>query len=150
MLIVGIDPGISTGVATYIGGKLERLETIVPVDIYPTLERARPALVVFEDSRLMSHTWTTIKSRPAALKMARNIGEIDAWCRLIAAVCEQIGIPAHGVSPKGKGAKVGAADFERIAGWKKRSNQHERDAAMVAFQYRNAADISAGEIRCAV
>jgi len=136
MLIVGIDPGISTGMATYSGGKLVRLETIAPVDIYSSLEMARPALVVFEDSRLMSHTWTTIKSRPASLKMARNIGEIDAWCRLIDAVCEQIGIPAHGVSPKEKGAKLGAADFERITGWKGRTNQHERDAVAVSWKYR--------------
>jgi hypothetical protein len=150
MLIIGLDPGANTGVATYIGGKLAHLYTIDPVDIAAHLELARPSRVVFEDSRLISYTWTTIKSRPAALKMARNVGEVDAWCRLITAVCERLGIPAHGISPKGKGAKVGAAEFERITGWAKRSNEHERNAAMVAFKYRNAADVRGGEIRCAV
>ena len=138
MLILGIDPGSNTGLATYISGKLVHLDTIAPVEIAARIELARPARVVFEDSRLLSYTWTTIKSRPAALKMARNVGEVDAWCKLIVAVCEQFSIQAHGISPKGKGAKVGAAEFERITGWTARSNEHERDGAMVAWPFRGA------------
>ena len=139
MKVIGLDPGANTGVATFEGGSLVSLETIAPHEIERTIRAVQPARVVFEDSRLLSHTWTTIKSRPAALKMARNVGEVDAWCKLIVAVCAQFDIPAHGISPKGKGAKVGAAEFERITGWAKQSNQHERDAAMVAFPYRNSA-----------
>lgn len=75
MLILGIDPGYHTGLATYIGGKLVHLDTIAPVEIAARIELARPARVVFEDSRLLSYTWTTIKSRPAALKMARSLTE---------------------------------------------------------------------------
>ena len=137
-LILGIDPGSNTGVASYIGGKLKHLATIEPVEIAARIEAVRPSRVVFEDSRLLSYTWTTIKSRPAALKMARNVGEVDAWCKLIVAVCAQLDIPAHGISPKGKGAKVGSEQFERITGWAARSNEHERDAAMVAWPFRSA------------
>lgn len=138
MLILGIDPGSHTGLATYIGGKLVHLDTIAPVEIAARIELARPTRVVFEDSRLLSYTWTQVKSRPAALKMARNVGEVDAWCKLIVAVCEQFAIPAHGISPKGKGAKVGAEQFTRVTGWTGASNEHTRDAAMVAYPYRNA------------
>ena len=138
-LILGIDPGANTGVATYIGGRLVHLATIEPVEIAESIEAARPKRVIFEDSRLLSYTWTTIKSRPAALKMARNVGEVDAWCRLICAVCARLDIPAHGVNPKGKGAKVDAGRFAELTGWDKRCNEHERDAAMVAFPYRRAA-----------
>ena len=137
-LVLGIDPGSSTGVASYINGKLVHLATIEPVEIATRIEAVRPARVVFEDSRLLSYTWTTIKSRPAALKMARNVGEVDAWCKLIVAVCGQFAIPAHGISPKGKGAKVGAEQFTRVTGWDKRCNEHERDAAMVAWPFRGA------------
>ena len=137
-LILGIDPGSNTGLATYIGGKLVHLDTIAPVEIAARIELARPTRVVFEDSRLLSYTWTTIKSRPAALKMARNVGEVDAWCKLIVAVCEQFSIQAHGISPKGKGAKVNAEQFTRVTGWTGASNEHTRDAAMVAYPYRNA------------
>ena len=135
-LILGIDPGANTGVASYIGGKLVHLCTISPVEIADKLESVRPSRVVFEDSRLQSHVWTTSTSKPAAAKMARNLGEIDAWCKLIVAVCAGLDIPAHSVSPLGKGNKLAADQFQRITGWTGPSNQHERDAAMVAWPYR--------------
>jgi len=77
------------------------------------------------------------KSRPAALKMARNVGEIDAWSRLIVAVCANLSIPCISVSPKGKGKKLDAKQFAVVTGWIAKSNQHERDAATVAWPYRN-------------
>lgn len=138
MLILGIDPGTNTGIASYINGKLMNLATVAPVDIAECIEATRPARVVFEDSRLESYTWTSIKSRPAALKMARNVGEVDAWCKLIVAICAKLDIPAHGISPKGKGAKVDATRFAEITGWSGASNEHTRDAAMVAWPYRGA------------
>ena len=138
-VILGIDPGANTGLAHFKGGALVLLETIAPHEIERTIRAVRPARVVFEDSRLQSHVWTTSTSKAAAAKMARNLGEIDAWCKLIVAVCERLDIPSHGISPLGKGHKIAADQFERITGWKGRSNAHERDAAMVAFPYRGAA-----------
>lgn len=139
MNVIGIDPGAHTGVAYFEAGKLVRLDTIAPWGI-PTMLRNNvgPFRVVFEDSRLQSHTWTTAASRAAALKMARNVGQIDAWCSLITAVCADLGIAAHGISPAGKGGKLNAAEFERLTGWAGKSNNHERDAAVVAWKYRGA------------
>ena len=139
-MIIGLDPGSSTGVAYFTAGQLRKLETITPMQISEVLRMAGPSLkrVIFEDSRLISHMFTTVKSRPAALKMARNVGEIDAWCRLIVATCAEMGIPALGISPKAKGAKLDAAQFAAKTGWAERSNQHERDSAMCAWMYRGA------------
>ncbi len=137
-LILGIDPGANTGVATFIDGALARLDTISPHEIERTLREAMPARVVFEDSRLQSHTWTRAKSGAASAKMARNVGQVDAWCTLITAICSELGIPAHGISPAGKGSKVQADRFAILTGWQARSNEHERDAAMVAWPYRRA------------
>lgn len=139
--ILGIDPGAHTGVARIEGGQLVSLQTIEPHEIERTLRAQAPDRVVFEDSRLQSHTWTKAGGIAQAAKIARNVGEIDAWCRLITAVCGELGIPAHGISPKSKGAKMGAEAFERLTGWAKRSNGHERDAAMVAWPYRSTADL---------
>jgi len=136
-MIIGIDPGANTGLAFYKGGKLVDLVTISPCLIGECVSGAKR--VVFEDSRLTSHVFTTTASRAAALKMARNVGEIDAWCKLIVSVCAVKGIDAHGISPKAKGAKLDAAKFAALTGWQGKSNQHERDAAMVAYQYRAAA-----------
>ena len=138
-MILGIDPGVHTGIATYQKGALVDLQTIQPHQIGAYLLEAKPTRVIFEDSRLTSFMFTQVKSRAAALKMARNVGEIDAWARLIVAVCGELGIACHGISPKGKGAKVGAIEFARLTGWLSPSNQHVRDAAMVAYPYRRAA-----------
>lgn len=136
--ILGIDPGAHTGVARIEGGQLVSLQTIAPHEIERTLREAAPDRVIFEDSRLQSHIWTKADGIAKVAKVARNVGEIDAWCRLITAVCGELGIPAHGISPAGKGKKMAADQFQRITGWSKPSNQHERDAAMVAYPYRGA------------
>jgi hypothetical protein len=137
--ILGLDPGASTGVAVFQAGALWKLETIAPHEIADYITKARPVRVIFEDSRLTSFMFTTVKSRPAALKMARNVGQVDAWSSLITSVCANLCIPCHGVSPKGKGKKLDAKQFALVTGWVGKSNEHERDSAMVAWNYRGAA-----------
>lgn len=136
-MIIGIDPGMATGIAQFVDGSLQRLLTCEPYRVREFITGA--SRVIFEDSRLISHLYTTLPNRAAALKMARNVGEIDAWCKLIVAVCDDLGIPAHGISPKAKGEKLNAARFNAMTGWESGSNQHERDAACVAWPYRRAA-----------
>lgn len=137
-IILGIDPGANTGVAVFQGGRLVELQTIEPHQLIEVIETVEPDHVVFEDSRLISPTWARKTSAAARLKIARNVGEIDAWCRLIEATCKRLGVPAHGVSPKEKGAKLDAEQFEKLTGWTGRSNEHSRDAACVAWQLRKA------------
>ena len=142
-VIIGIDPGTHTGVAIYRDGALFDLLTIEPFQLAETIAAISPARVVFEDSRLQSHTWSRKLSAAAQLKIARDVGQIDAWCRLIVAACERLGIPAHGISPKHKGAKLNSAQFAALTGWTSRSNEHARDAACVAWQFRNARALGA-------
>ncbi|MDH5857781.1 hypothetical protein [Lampropedia aestuarii] len=141
-LILGIDPGAATGVAAYEGGKLVELLTIKPFQLERFLcgrAGAAPS-VMFEDSRLETRLWNARQKGAygAALATARSVGQVDAWCVLIADLCADMGISAHGISPTVKGAKVAASAFGRITGWTKRCNQHERDAAMVAWKFRNS------------
>lgn len=136
MKIIGIDPGAHTGMALFNAGTLAELWTIHPCDVADYLASIKPHRVVFEDSRLQSFTWTTVKNRAQALKIARNIGEVDAWCRLITVACERLEIPALSISPKNKGAKMDHDSFCEMARWATKTNQHERDAAMVAWPFR--------------
>lgn len=144
MLILGIDPGQNTGVATFTGGKLLKLHTIEPHHLPELIRLTGTKRVIFEDSRLQSHLFSGHKpgagalSAPQKIKIARNVGQVDAWCGLIVAVCADLGIPAHGISPRGKGAKLNAAQFECLTGWAEKSNEHTRDAATVAWPYRAA------------
>jgi len=138
-IVIGVDPGASTGIAVYKEGVLWKLETISPHQITGYLSAGRPSRVIFEDSRLTSFMFTTVKSRPVALSMARKVGQVDGYCNLITAICADLGIPSHGISPKAKGAKLNAEQFAKATGWSGKSNQHERDSAIVAFPYRRAA-----------
>lgn len=136
-VVMGIDPGKNTGLALYRGGKLKVLKTIAPHEMDETLTWLAPDFVIFEDSRLQSHVWTAEgKSRRAAIKIGRSVGQIDQQCVVIQALCEKRGIPCVGVSPLKKGAKLDAAAFQALTGWDGKTNQHCRDAAMVAWMYR--------------
>lgn len=138
--VIGIDPGANTGVATITDGALVKLETVAPVLLADLLRERKPARVIFEDSRLEKRAWNarTKTAYGAALATARSLGQVDAWCVLIVSVCEALDIPVYGVSPTVKGAKVNADQFARITGWAGKSNEHTRDAAMVAWPFRRS------------
>lgn len=138
-IILGVDPGQHTGVAVFQNGVLTYLRTITPADVDALLEELEPQRVVFEDSRLIRPTWGRGVSPAAMRKISRNVGQIDAWCAQLVELCMRRGVAAHGISPKGKGAKLNAKQFAQVTGWTARSNAHERDAAMVAWPFRSAA-----------
>ena len=137
--LLGIDPGQKTGVAIFIRGALTEVRTTTPNCVAALLDELEPVRVVFEDSRLTKATWSRGVSPAALRKIARNVGQIDAWCSQLVDLCAARGIVAHGISPKGKGAKVTAEKFMRLTGFAGRTNQHQRDAGMVAWPYRRAA-----------
>ena len=136
--IVGIDPGVNTGLAIIQDGKLFQLQTVYPLDIPTMLAQWSPDRVIFEDSRLTTHLFTTNARAAVAKSMARKVGQVDMVCSFIVIACERLGIPAHGVSPKGKGKKLNAEQFKAATGWDGASNEHQRDACMVAWPYRGA------------
>lgn len=136
--ILGIDPGQSTGIAILRGGSLVNLCTVSPADVEAVIAMDRQQLVVFEDSRRNTVYQRKGQNPRAMLKIARSVGEIDQLCRDIERLCLSRHIEYIGVSPQRKGAKLNAERFAEITGWTKRCNQHERDAAMVAWPYRGA------------
>lgn len=136
MKILGIDPGTSTGLAWFEHGRLVGTSTIKPLDLPEAIAKAD--MVIFENSILQSHVWTDQNaSVAAAKKKARNVGQVDQICVQIMQLCGRAGKPYQAISPKGKGEKVSAERFEAITGYMRRTNQHERDAAMVVWPYRN-------------
>ena len=136
-MILGIDPGAKIGMAIYQDGKLKSLHTTDLLGALSFIRIERPALVVIEDSTLQSHIFTAPGLRhAAAMKIARNIGEVDMACKLIKYVCRDCGIGYSSLSPKDKGKKMDRAAFAKITGWQEACNQHERDAGMVAWRFK--------------
>ena len=139
MIVIGIDPGVNMGWAIYKDGELVGLKTIEPFcfDNHLGLYVGEPLFLAFEDSRLQSHVWLPSQSKGIAANIARKIGMVDAWCYMIERICERYDIAYMRISPKAKGEKLNAKDFNRITRWNGKSNQHERDAAMVAWMFRS-------------
>lgn len=138
--ILAIDPGTHTGVAIFEDGKLINLHTDTPFSVLERISAGGWHKVVFEDSTLQGHVFTAPSVKGAAkAKINRNIGEIDGYCKTIKQACEAAKVPWHAVSPKQKGAKLAAETFNKLTGWEKNSNQHQRDAAMCGWAVRKAA-----------
>jgi predicted nuclease with RNAse H fold len=144
MVICGIDPGKKTGIARYINGRLKDLLTLNPDAAIHYILNTGVDMVVFEDSRMQSSVFrrTAANGKPlsaaAQLKIARDVGGIDAQCKELVAKCEEKGIKIIGISPRQKGAKLNHEQLVLRAAWMgSKSNQHERDAAMVAWPFRH-------------
>ena len=67
MMIIGIDPGASTGIAIYKNGVLSELWTTRPYRLERALRNYWPDRIIFEDSRLQSHAWNAIGNRAEAV-----------------------------------------------------------------------------------
>lgn len=138
MILVGVDPGEKTGICYYdpVKKKIQDLVTVKPNNFLRMIEVAIREGYIFyiEDSRKQSHVWSADgKSKGSANKIARDVGRIDMICSLAEDKAKDYGVPIHFISPLKKGAKLSGGPFEVLTGWSKRSNQHERDAAMLVF-----------------
>ena len=130
MIVVGIDPGINTGFAIVENGKIMRLETLsfwAAIDAINSLENAL-FIVELPKTRHVWHRGASNKS--AVLKTGMNVGSCIREAELIIDYLEKTGRNYQQVAPQGK---ISAAYFNKITGWEGRSNQHTRDAAMLAL-----------------
>ncbi len=142
MIILGIDPGVKTGVATFVDGDLRSIETLTHEAMIKRIadKTAGNAVdgVLYEDSTLQGFFNRPNLSRKVNNKIARSVGTVDSKCAAIQATCVALGIPVLQVSPLKKGAKLTAGQFKQRTGWQPRTSQHGRDAAMVAWGHRRA------------
>lgn len=141
--ILGIDPGKHTGLAYFEDGQLISMRECKPHLLRDVLRNLAPmvALVVFEDSRAAKTVWTSEGTLAKRLKMARNVGEIDGLCNTIQETCADFAIPCAGLPPSSKagsatGKKITAEQFQKFTGHTEPSNEHKRDAALIAWNYR--------------
>lgn len=132
-LIVGIDPGVHTGLAVWDAAE-KRLHDVASHGIVEAMVRVEGIhrqgllrMVVFEDARL--RTWFGSKGREAL----QGAGSIRRESAIWAECLGHIGCPYKAVSPQSKGKKLNAAAFERLTGWTGRTNEHSRDAAMLVW-----------------
>ena len=144
MKYLGIDPGVNNGVAAYNSKKNEvNLSTLSFFDLIASLELTavnnyeapHNVIVVIENvikNKPVFSKHRTYQTRQD-LKIAQNVGENKAYCKLIIEKCKILGFRVILKTPGKNNRKLDAKQFRKITGLADRCSQHARDAFMLIF-----------------
>ena len=138
--LIGVDTGTTTGLAIYNRPtkKIELLTSGTLLEMQyllmaaPWQQRIKSGMVFMriEDARL--RTWIPYQKTETAERGRREgAGYVKAHCAIWEDFCKIWGIPYELVEPKKNKTKVKADKFKMMTGWKGRTNEHERDSAML-------------------
>lgn len=136
MLWIGIDPGTKTGLAVWDdrGKALVELETLMIHDALHRVESISKesqgnVFVIFEDAR--QRTWFG-KDKNTNAKL-QGAGSIKRDCAIWDDFLTDYGIPFRAVPPQKGGTKWDERYFKMVTGWKGKTSNHARDAAVLVF-----------------
>lgn len=146
-VFVGIDPGSHTGFAEWNANRKE-FRLIVTLTFWETIRELmayrdiagffkQPCLVtvVLEDPNLNKPVWI----RPGQdgrkhIKIAQDVGKNKRDAQLLYEWLKYNTFDVRLIRPSGKGTtKMKADQFRKLTGWTDKTNEHERDAAMMVF-----------------
>ena len=142
MIYIGIDPGTHTGMAVW-DSRERKFVSLETLPIHRALEKvkgmAHPFLhmdkfyhediqVVFEDAR--QRTWFGYGDTNAK---AQGAGSVKRDCSIWEDFCKDYGIPFQAKPPVKGATKVTSDYFKTISGYKGRTSEHSRDAAMLVI-----------------
>jgi len=133
-IIAGIDPGVKTGLALWDCGE-QSFCSIQTVNIIEAMTILRKwewmsddwLEIHFEDARL--RTWFGNAGR----EKLQGAGSIKRDCSIWQEFCEHLEVPFQAIKPAKGQTKWSADYFKRVTGWKARTSQHARDAALLVF-----------------
>lgn len=136
-IIIGIDPDITlNGVAVYdIEEKDLELKNLSFWDLIEEIESYLiPIHVVIEAGHLIDKSnWHGSKTVHTAARIGKNVGSNHQVGRLLEQYCINHEISHELIKPLGK---VKADYFNAVWDWKGRTNQEQRDAAMLILKYK--------------
>lgn len=138
MIWIGIDPGTHTGLAVW-DDKKKELSYLETLPIHRALRKVQKfymdnhglfdIMVIFEDAR--QRTWFgQDKNTNAKLQGA---GSIKRDCSIWEDFLTDYEIPFRAIPPIKGGTKVSDKYFKMLTGWKGKTSNHARDAAMLVI-----------------
>lgn len=136
--VIGIDTGVNTGVSCY----SIQSEMLVFVDCMKIHEAMRYVYLVnkssegsvfvrAEDSRKRKWFGNSGKER------LKGAGSVCRDAKIWEDFLTDFKIPFEMVAPKDNVTKLNAATFKKVTGWKGKTNEHGRDAAMLCYKFNS-------------
>lgn len=141
MILIGIDPGKTTGYAaadTYAAGDKEgnfvsKLVRVESLSIHRAMEEvegtasALPVFVIFEDARMRKWFGN------AGPEKLQGVGSVKRDCAIWEDFLNDKQIPFRANRPIEHGTKWTPDYFKRVTGWTARTSEHGRDAAVLIW-----------------
>lgn len=133
--IIGIDPGKNTGFGVW-DAKLEKFSYLGTIDFWTAVDllRAydpRDVIRVIVELPQTKHVWHGSKNVATAQRTGVNVGGALREAELLAEFCSRRGLSIITKPPAGK---IDAAKFRDLTGYKGATNEHTRDAGMLAYR----------------
>lgn len=143
MYYIGIDTGVNTGVAVW-DNKQRSLLEVETMKIHKAMwlvkryqqlawENGTKLIVRVEDAR--KRTWFGYNTPQKDRAKLQGAGSVKRDCTIWEDYLTDLGIEFQMVAPKNNATKLPSASFAAMTGWKKRTNEHCRDAAMLVFGF---------------
>ena len=139
MLYIGIDPGVNTGMAVWDTSRnqFERILTcgiiVAMVEIVELYRyRGEEMHIVIEDAR--KRKWLPTEKNVSEYRgKLMGAGSVKRDCEMWEEFAKYYGFDITLLPPRKGLTKWTAATFNRVTGWKCRTSNHARDAAMLVF-----------------
>lgn len=128
MILIGIDPGVNTGLAIAKDKQLLSVECMSACEAERKIEGLAidsQVFVYYEDARMRQ--WFGSKGREAL----QGAGSIKRDCQRWEEWLIMHNIPHCRIAPQANRTKLSADQFKKLTGWEGRTNNHARDAAML-------------------
>ena len=134
-VLVGIDTGRHTGFAVWDTEK-RQLDFVDTIPIHEALlriwsQRHANVEVYFEDAR--QRKWYGTRTAKEDRNKLQGAGSVKRDSTIWEDALTDWGIPFHAVAPKHNTTKMTPEFFRALTGWKGRTSEHSRDAAMLVF-----------------
>lgn len=135
-IVIGIDPGVKTGVGIYRDGELSSVITTTIIEAIERVKRCHEAgnvMVYVEDARMATYKRSGAKSAA----MAQGSGSIKRDCKIWETELTRLGIPHRMVRPNKQSNAIAENKplWTKLTGWTKRTSEHARDAVMIARRF---------------
>lgn len=132
MILIGIDVGKNTGVAVQVDGVLTVVETHCIISAMALVKakiddaKSDGIKIFIEDARLRK--WVT-----GGREKLQGVGSVKRDSGIWEEFCIYYGVDFQLVAPKDNKTKLSSDTFKHYTGWRGRTSEHARDAAMLIW-----------------